>query len=317
MDLTNILIGIGYLRVVLVRQVARIWFPDSKSSESARVLANRRLRELTKQNLLVKSPWIDRRSWDNRIFFRGLAYALSKKGVERALSLGRMDASLTSAVGHTSLSSVSLHSIMVSEVLTSLVSGLRAYHGRVGATLWREAPICGRMRADALIGLIASRAMVTPANDDHCITPAPWVSWETFHAVAQRKAPTGEMAALYALEVDLGYETPASFAYRAAIYRKGRNDPLLPFSIAPLPIIVTTTLERAQRIVEIWSQADSESAVYATDIASATQASLGQATWHCYTGHHRSAIVSMSPFAWLDRVCVGAGAPELITALAR
>lgn len=305
MDELNLLIGVGFMRAILVSHVAQLWIPDARSEQSANVLAYRALKTLTERNMLVRTRYM-------RIIHRcdgviqGHAYSLSSAGVELIRREGRIDTDGTRAIAPfgsklSSLQAISLHTITATSALVSIAKNAVHYGGHIGIAFWREAPIHGRNRTDALIGVIGGAEPIISSNSRESRVTVPWVSWGAIQSAMRSPyyRKDGVQAALYALEVDMGHDSIASFEYRAGVYRDGRNEPHIPFAIAPTPLIVTTSLERADGIVRAWRRGDPEAKVYATDMKTLISCPLAKAEWRHADGSSGETI-NRSPFAWID-----------------
>lgn len=305
MDELNLLIGVGFMRAVLVSHVAQLWFPHARSAQSANVLAYRALKALTDRELLVRTRYmrIIHRGHD---VVQGHAYSLSSAGVELIRREGRIDTDGTRAIAAfgsktSALHAISLHTITATSALASIAKNAVLYGGRVGIAFWREAPIHGRNRTDALIGILGGAEPIISSNGQESRVTVPWVSWGAIQSAVQSPyyRRDGVQAALYALEVDMGHDSIASFEYRAGVYRDGRKEPHIPFAIAPTPLIVTTSLERADGIVRAWRRGDSDAKVYATDMKTLMSSPLAKAEWR-YADGASGETINRSPFAWLE-----------------
>lgn len=298
MDLLNVLLGIGYLRTVSVRQASTLWYRNAKTDRSGETLAHRMFDDLIERKLLVRSRWLHA-TWGSRIF-RGKVYALSREGARLVRrEYGLSDHQRT--VGTVLMESLSAHTLMVSHVLWHIAQSLAARHRRIGAAFWREAAISARVRSDALIGIVASQMDVCPTTSSGAWNYAPFIPWETFAYVSQQRQTNGTISdapALYALEVDCGRDSVAAFGRRAVDYARGRAE-AMPFHAAPTPLIITIGNLRARRIVDAWRTADPSSPVYAIDVESFLREPIETAAWVWYSGDVAHEVEQRSPFAWL------------------
>ena len=303
MDLLNVLLGIGYLRVVSVRQVADLWYRNAKSPRSGETLAHRLLDNLTEQKMLHRSRWIHA-TWGPQTF-NGKFYTLSNEGAR----VVREEYGLTDykdAIGASSIKRVSSHTLMASHVLGYMVRSLSRRYRRIGASFWREAAISSQIRTDALIGLLASSSELCPRAPSGAWEYAPFILWETFayvsaardHGASAADTQRQDVPALYALELDCGHDSVASFGRRAVDYYRGRMEQAR-LRASPAPLVITIGRERARRIVEAWRSADQTSPIYAIDINLFLQEPLEHAPWFWSGGNESREIGIRSPFAWI------------------
>jgi hypothetical protein len=293
--LLNVLQGIVLFRCVTTSIVAQTWYAQSSSVVSMYEMARRIIRELKKQRLAI---------------LRG------RQGREQVLiasSAGKRLISVeTETIGGASVGShpsmlFDAHTISVAASLGRLAQQISSIACMrficacetpivSGSRQWAE-------RSDAVLGVVS-----TPSDDvvrDGVFTPVAWTTWADVRAVIERNLSGNmdEIAGYYALEIDRGTASISSFRERARLYRQGREAPPKNASmpVAPLPLVITTTEQRAKTIVRVWSESDPDTMVFAIDRNSLFSHDIFSNAWTAYRGRGGGAhaFARISPFGAL------------------
>ncbi|MGB9755153.1 hypothetical protein [Roseiflexus castenholzii] len=313
MDMTNVIHGIAHLGHVTIDQCARLWYRGAATADSRRQLGMRMLLDIHKQGFTLRSP---RKVISSGVYsFGGLVYMLSSEGwsyVQQMMStnVAHWYGALVSAPQSRTVNP-SMHSVLLTEVLTSMACGIDACASDARIACRRE-PLLGyekegrRLRADALIGILLDdsvRESSLPPSFQAQRTvwrPVNWMIWEQYDQESHAR-----MHGLYVLELDLGYKPMTLFERRALACAAGREIPPKFFTVAswsPTPIIVTSSPQRANSIAHAWHASDPSSSVYVTTLRHAIDNPMDGEGWIAFLGGRHEAR-PLSPFAWLANRC--------------
>lgn len=289
----NVLQGMVLFRCVTTSIVAKTWFAQSSSAISMYEMARQMIRAMVRQRVAIIHGRHNRES------------------VVIATSEGRRMASVeTRQIGRASVGSngrllFDAHTVSVAEVLGRLSQqiSLIPFMRFICAC---ETPIVagdqgGGKRSDAVVGIVS---MPTDAVASHGVfRPVAWTTWDDVQAVITHnlRGNIEEIAGYYAIEVDRGAVSLSSFRERARIYRQGREEPpSASMPVAPIPLVITTTPQRAESIVRVWSESDPDTIIFAIDWESFFRYDVFTRAWFAYRGRSvRSPYDRLSPFGAL------------------